>query len=191
MSQETVLIIGDSPFISTVEDKLQYAIERYYSIGINNIIKKFPTNAHIFQDLPFINLTNLYKDMKTITLATYGDAIQKDNKELFDSYPFDFRIYNENDICRDGRLAWFGFTHDYAISYCIHKGFKRIILIGAADFTKGKHFMTEDEFNPSQTLADFSKKYIAEVCTKRADILTCNPESSLEIPRISIDELLV
>ena len=36
----------------------------------------------------------------------------------------------------------------------------------------------------------YAKKFIEEVCTKRAIIKTCNPNSILDIPRVKIEDLL-
>jgi hypothetical protein len=141
----TILIIGDSPFLGEVEGQLHYVLEKYPSIGINNAIRKYNVQMHGFQDAKFINLTNKYQDKKTITLYMYGDMIQKANRETYDSYPFNFKENTENDIFYSGRLAWCGFTHDYLISYCIMKGYKNIVLIGAADFTGNKHYSNKHQ----------------------------------------------
>ena len=188
--RETVLIIGDSPFLGEIEAQLHYAIEKYPSIGINNAIRKYNIKTHIFQDDKFVNLTNQYLDIKTVAPAWYGDMIQKENKELIGSYPFKLKEHTEEDIVRNGKLAWCGFTHDYAISYCIMKGYKNIILIGAADFTGTRHYLTEEEFKYSENLKLQSKQFIENFCSKKARISTCNPNSILKIPRIKIEELL-
>ena len=187
---ETILIIGDSPFLGEVEERLHYVIDKYPSIGINNAIRKYNVQMHVFQDAKFINLTNKYPNVKTITLYMYGDMIQKSHRDLYDSYTFKLKENTAQDIFKNGKLAWCGFTHDYAISYCIMKGYKNIILIGAADFTGKKHFLTDEEFKYSEKLKFQSKKFIEEVCTQRANIYTCNPASILEIPKINIQELL-
>ena len=188
--REIVLIIGDSPFLGEVEEHLHYVIDKYPSIGINNAIKKYNVQMHTFQDAKFINLTNQYPDVTTITQYVYGDMIQKEKRELYDSYPFKIKEDTAEDIFKDGRLAWCGFTHDYILSYCIMKGYKNIVLIGAADFTGKKHFLTDEEFKYSEKLKFQSKKFIEDICTQRANIYTCNPASILEIPRIEISELL-
>ena len=187
---KTILIIGDSPFLGEVEGHIHYAIEKYPSMGINNAVRKYNVQTHIFQDFKFINLTNQYQEVKTVTLYEYGDIIQKEKKELYNSYPFRFKENTVDDIFLNNRLAWCGFTHDYNISYCIMKGYENIILIGAADFIGNKHFITEEEFKYSEKLKFQSKKFIEEICMKRASIYTCNPASILDIPRIEISKLL-
>lgn len=190
MLENTVIIVGDSPFLSTIDDKMHYLLEKYNSIGINNSIKLYNVKEHIFQDEKFIGLTNKYPEIKAVTLYTYGDMI-KSNKELYDSFAFDFKKDTEKDLIKDRKLAWCGFTHDYAISYCIVKGYKNIVLAGASDFIGGGHFATNEDFNYAEKLKRYSKRFIEEVCTKRASIYTLNPDSFLEeLPRISIDELL-
>lgn len=189
MLENTVIIVGDSPFLAAIEDKIHYLLSRFHSIGINNSILKYNVESHIFQDDKFIKLTNKYPEIKTIAPYVHGDMI-KGNKELYDSYAFNFKKDSYKDIIKERKLAWCGFTHDYAISYCIIKGYTRIILAGTADFVKGKHYATEEDFKYSEKLKKLSKKFIEEVCSKRAEILTINPESYLEIPRISIQKLL-
>ena len=188
--EDTVLIIGDSPFLKEIEELLAYAIARYPSLGMNVIVKKYKTNVHIFQDSLFIPLTNSLKETKTITLQQYGDLIRKENKELHDSFSFDFKKDTPQSIVKGDKLAWCGFTHDYAISYCIYKGYKNIILIGAADFVQGPHYVHGDAFKYSNILKENSKKFIEEYCTKKANIYTCNPASYLNIQRIDINILL-
>lgn len=188
--EKTVLIIGDSPFLGEIEEAIHYVVDRVPSIGINNAIRKYNIKTHAFQDMKFINLTNQYPNIKTVSLYTYGDMIQKGNKELYGSYTFDFTKNTEEDIMSEGKLAWCGFTHDYVISYCIVKGYKNIILVGAADFTGNKHYITNEEFKYSEKLKYQSKRYIEEVCTKKANIYTCNSNSLLNVPRISINKFL-
>lgn len=185
-----ILIIGDSPFLATIESQIYYLLELYPSMGINNAIRKYNIQSHIFQDMKFIHLTNKYPEIKTITLYSYGDMIEKNNKELIDSYSFNFKRNTEADIIKENKLAWCGFTHDYALSYCIYKGYTDAILAGTADFTGSQHYLTSEIFSPSSTLVELSKKFIQEICTKRINIYTLNPDSSLNVPKISIEELL-
>ena len=187
---KTVFIIGDSPFLGEVEDKIHYITERYDTIGINNAIRRYKVRTHIFQDMKFVGLTNSYPEVKTVAPARYGDLIQKENKELVESYTFNFSKNTEEDIVKDKKLAWCGFTHDYAISYCIMKGYSKIVLVGAADFTGNRHYLTEEEFKYSEKLKNNSKRFIEEVCSKRVDITTCNQDSTLDIPRVNLNEFL-
>lgn len=181
---KTIFIIGDSPFLGEIEDKIHYITERYPTIGINNAVRKYNISTHIFQDMKFINLTNQYHEVKTVTIPAWEDAVMKDNKECFNSYPFSFKVNTKDDIVKKGELAWCGFTHDYAISYCIMKGYERIILVGAADFTGNKHYLTEEEFKYSEKLKCSSRRFIEEVCSKKVNIMTCNPDSILEVPKV-------
>lgn len=186
----TVFIIGDSPFLGEIEDKIHYIAEKHPTIGINNAVRKYKVSTHIFQDMKFIGLTNSYPEVKTVAPYTWGDLIQKDNKELLDSFTFNFKVNTKDDIVKNGKLAWCGFTHDYTISYCVMKGYDRIILVGAADFVGDRHYLTEEEFKYSEKLRNNSKRFIEDICSKRANILTCNTNSILDVPRASIDEFL-
>lgn len=189
-NSNTIIILGDSPFLNTVENKVAYVLERYLSIGINRVINRFSTTYQILTDVKIIPVANKHLSIPTISLYAHGDMIRKENKILIDTYTFDVKKDTENDIVKDGKLAWCGFTHDYAISYAIFRGWRNIVLIGAADFIQGTHFSNEEKFNPSLKLQEDSKKFINNFCTKRANIFTCNPDSCLQIPYLDIDELL-
>ena len=102
---------------------------------------------------------------------------------------FSFKEGDER-VEKDGKLAWCGFTHDYALSYCILKGIKEVILLGAADFSHNGHFATSLEFTPSELLRRQSLKFIEDTCTKYIKVKTCNPNSMLNVERISVEELL-
>lgn len=184
------ILLGDSPFLGEVEDKIQYVLDRFYSMGINRIINRFKTNSHVFVDPFILKFTNEHPDILTVSLYKYGDLVAKRNKELYNSRTFNFRNETEKDLYKDGELAWCGFTHDYALSYLILKGYDDIVLLGAADFTSGPHYSNPYELKCSEKLKHKSKRFIEEICSKRALIRTCNTKSFLDVPRISIDELL-
>lgn len=191
IKMKRAILLGDSPFLKEVEDKVQYVLDRWYSVGINRVITRFRTNAHVFVDPFLITLTNQYPNLFTVSLAKYGDMILKENKSLSDTYTFNFLINTVEDIKKKGQLAWCGFTHDYALSYLISEGYNNIILLGAADFSSNMHYSNPYELKCSEKLKAKSKKFIEEICCKKVTILTCNSNSYLNIPRINIDELLV
>ena len=185
-----VILLGDSPFLGEVEGKVQYVLDRFYSMGINRIIDRFCVQSHVFVDPFILPITNAHPELFTLSLYRYGDLVNKPNKELHDSYNFDFTKNTCKDLLKEDKLAWCGFTHDFALSYIINKGYDDIILLGTADFTAGPHFSNPYDLRCSERLKLKSKRFIEEVCSKRAVIRTCNPKSILDIPRISIDELL-
>lgn len=135
-----------------------------------------------------LRLTNAYPEIKSLTVLKYGDAVMKENKEMFDTFTYGIKSRN---IVEGDKLAWCGFTHDFVISYCVYKGIKRIGLVGAADFIEGGHFSEINiPFNYSRVLKASSIEFIEEVYGKGINIFTCNPEAQLEIPYISVKELL-
>ena len=187
--KNTIIILGDSPFLKEVETYIRPLLKKYYSIGINNVITKYYTNEHAFLDMPFTYLTNKFVG-KTVTTRAYEDLLKKDNKCLLGTYPFDFNKNTEKDIYTFNHVAWCGFTHDFAISYCVKEGYKRIILLGAGDFSQGSHFSNPHAFQFAYACREKSKKFIEEYVSKVVRIETCNPNSYLNIPRVTIQELL-
>lgn len=189
--EDTVILLGDSPFIDEIKQKLCYVTQRFTTMGINRIVNTYKTNYQVFVDERMLPVANKHPDIKTVSLCRYENRIQAKEKELYNSYTFSFDVNTEKDLLKNGKLAWCGFTHDFALSYLITKGWKNIILIGTADFSIGAmHHSVQMAFTPSLRLVEKSKKFINEVCTKRANIYTCNPNSLLTVERVSIDDLL-
>lgn len=182
-----VIILGDSPFLKEIEDRVNYVTNKYFTLGINRVINYFHISKHIFTDFTMLGCTNNFYYIPAITLYSYGDLVRKEKKELINTFTY----AGDEKTEKNGELAWCGFTHDYALSYCIMKGYDEVVLIGAADFTGEGHYSTPAEFRRSQKLQDNSIKFIEDVCTKHLKISTCNPNSKLSVPRVSIDELLL
>ena len=185
--QDTIVIIGDSPYLAEVEGIIHYIAQRYHSIGINRVVNKVRTEKQILTDLPVLKVANKHPYIPAITLYKYGDLVKTETKELYNTFVYD---KNNGVIYKDNELAWCGFTHDYAISYSIMKGYKNIVLIGAADFTQGAHYSNTDIFKPSNNLINLSKDYIENTCSNYANIYTCNVKSALNVKRLAINSLL-
>ena len=88
----------------------------------------------------------------------------------------------------DTQLHYCGFTHDLAVSFAIQQGFKRVILLGAADFTE-RHYDSSLKFTYSGNLKAQSVHFLENVCTQHCELLTINPNSVLNIPRITEREI--
>lgn len=188
--KDTLILLGDSPFLGDVQDKLPFLLSMYPSMGINVVILKYHTMYHVFQDSRIAEVADQFPNIKTVTTRAGGNLIKKDNKELVDSFSFSLTFHTSDDIIKDGKLGWCGFTHDYAVSWAIWKGFRRVVLVGASDFVKGPHYTLGGDFKVSSRSQRDSTTFISEFCSKRIEVLTCNPKSSLSVPRIKIDELL-
>ena len=185
--EDTMIILGDSPFIEQIEDRVQYVLSKYYSIGINTVLSKFKTTYHAFIHFSLIPYSKDNPEIKIICPYYLSDRVRKTNVEYYNIFKLD--IPKETEVYKENALAWGGYTHDYAISYCIHKGFKNVILIGAADFIEGKHYSRPDKFIFSNKTKNDSKRFI-KFCSSKINLYTCNPESELEINKIDINTLL-
>ena len=189
--ENTLILVGDSPFLGSVQGKLQQVLKLYPSMGINATIVKHKTDFHVFQDYRMARIANRFPEIKSVTSTKSKGLVTKENCEYVDSYPFSFDRNTYEDIIKDGKLAWCNFTHDYAVSWAVYKGYKRVVLIGAADFIPGPHYTLGGDFRYSGPLHRESIKYLSEVCPHKIEVLTCNPKSSLKVPRIPIDDLLI
>ncbi len=185
--EDTIVILGDSPFLQDIESRIPLILNKYTSIGINTILSRYKTTYHAYIHYGMVHYTNDRHEIGIICPNYLSDRVRKDNVEYFDI--FQFNIFKDKEIYQDGKLAWGGYTHDYAVSYCIHKGWKNVILLGAADFVKGEHYSRPDKFIFSNKTKADSLRFL-KFCNKKANIYTCNPESELEINKIDINMLL-
>lgn len=184
---DRVILLGDSPFLKEVGHLLYYVTDKYYTVGINGVIRKCRLDLHAFVDMNVVKWTNRYPEIPALTLVLYGDLIRKDNKTFIDTFAYK----NDYVYKKDGKLAWCGFTHDYAISYLIDQGVKEIILLGAADFIDGKHYSNEYDFKRSKLLEDKSKQFITDCCNMYVSIKTCNPNVNIKgVEYTPIEDLL-
>jgi hypothetical protein len=197
---KVALILGDSPIIQTIEKYIPNLLFLYPSIGINRIIRKFQTTKHIFVDDRILPVTNEFPNMPVITIKQNGSKVNKPKelKELINVYSphnnsFVKTINTDNIEVENskGELLWYGFSHDYAISYLIRKGYDMIVLVGTADFIDGNHYVANQEyFQRSNRLQNYSKQYIEYVNENIIPIYTINPNPIINIPTITIEELI-
>lgn len=166
MDTEKLIIIGRSEFI-TPEILAQLATVKGTKVAINHhldfvdyvaFIDNWMGNIDFMQAIP-------------LTLKCF-------NIPNSDSY----------ELCQtptDGKLLYYGFTHDFVISWGLAKGFKRIVLVGTADFLDGGHYNSDDIFAPNKKCIIDSMDYINSL----DNVYTLNPKSKLQVKRIKIKEI--
>lgn len=188
--KNTVVVIGDSPYLNEIP-VVHFIAHKYKSYGINRVINKVRCTNQVATDLNIIaNTSNKNKEIPILTLYAWGDFVKVKQKDLLNTFSYDFER-DDKQLFKDNKLAWCGFTHDYVLSYlCTHTSYENIVLIGAADFIKGKHYSNSEDFTYGRILKDRSKYFIENVCTQYKNIYTCNPDSYLDIPKVVIQDLL-
>lgn len=193
--ENTIIIIGKSPILDDpkIFSKAKTVKAKYHTIGINQAAIIFNTEYLAFVDAPIkLHYNSIHPNTKIITQINH--ATEKFQGDFLECYvPKD---YDKDGPFKDDKYAYCGFTHDMCLSWSVKQGFKNVILMGVADFSHNNTYLKEfdkfvdsrKDFRHSDKMEAKSIKYINEVFTKYINIYTINPESKLNIPRITIDK---
>jgi len=191
---KTIVLIGRSDYIDIIDQKGLYILTHTLPCAtINWACTRFESIYNFFLDTYVHKMYNhKWLGNPTFVTTTFNEECVKD-------YPHD--IYNEHRLYQtdkpftDKTLLTAGFTHDFAISYLIKKGYKNIILLGVADFenkdyAKGMNTRSNIQIKCSEKCKIKSKHLIENIFSKYANIITLNPRSYLSVPKVSIRRLI-
>ena len=193
--KDTVILIGRSDFLDTLEGtNFNYCLEKYDCATINWACTRYYSKYMFFLDSYVWKMcyNKILGNPKVITSPMNMGLLVNIEHEIYGQH----RMYNNKEIYTDKTLLSAGFTHDYAISYLIKEGYKRIVLAGCADFVTKSY---AKKMNVQEGISWFysnkvkinSLYLIDNIFTKYVDIRTLNEKSALKVKRITTDELLV
>lgn len=193
----TAIIFGCSPFINKMSQyNINYLIENYYHIGINNFIQKYPNIKNIlFSDYstydwikPYLNNQNII-----ISQTAYHHNFKLENREKPKNieYIFDARSEIFHDLSKN-MLCMFKTSALPAINYAYLKGYKNIILCGVDLTENWNHFYSEQYSGNDIIRTPKRIKKMRELLYQFKDYINLyqlNSESDLDIKKINIGEL--
>ena len=187
--RETIIVIGRSEIVREVANPNTIS-ELFITLAINNTNPKIrPTYTMFLDQCPRVvrNIQDNGVDTTILTSLENAVTLPPELKSVaFQVKPVGFSCTTPY---TDAQLHYCGFTHDLAVSFAIQQGFKRVILLGAADFTE-RHYDNNAKFKYSENLKQQSIHFLEEVCTKYCELLTMNPKSVLNVSRITEREIL-
>lgn len=192
---KTLLLIGRSPILDSTSEHVNYLVDLYPSIGINSISTVVNTKYCAFLDDSFKSYINkVPKDTELITLEKNIVLSERWVGHFYETFRPSIRDYTKDLVVSEGKLAYFGFTHDMCISWAVLNGYKNIVLIGAADFDSEVYADLDANvhtpvFIRNDGVRDSSIDAIENFYSKHINIFTVNENSMLKVPRITIDEL--
>lgn len=174
MDTETVIIIGRSDYITPEILDICKQVKAC-KVAINQYFGWVDYIAHI--DHKPYGQELYYGNAIPLTLTCFNVPNSENYWLHTDTY--DFKPDKNS-------LFYESFTHDFVISWAIMKGFKKIILIGCADFENDNHCDgSTEKFDPQQNAIIDSIKYINSF----DNIYTINPNSKLKVHTITKEEL--
>lgn len=182
--EETLLIFGRSEYINDISDSIPFLTEYYHTISINSV--EIPTEYVVFLDVTYPLVNRINKGSHKV-ITSYNNCSYL-NPKLDITY-VQYQLYDPNNFEPYDKdyLRYAGFTHDLAVSWGISKGFKTIVLLGVADFTKW-HYDSRTLFKYSNRIAEQSCNFL-ERCQECCKIYKTN-NSRLRVPIIDFEKLL-
>ena len=186
--RDSIIIIGRSEIVKEVAN-LNAISELFTTLAINNLNPNLHPTYTMFLDKNVQVLENIRENKISTTVLTSVDNVnlltEGMRSKVFSVKPVGF---NCTTPYTGAQLHYCGFTHDLAVSFAIQQGFKNVILLGAADFTKS-HYDNTWDFTYSENLKRQSVYFLSAVCTKYCNLFTMNPNSVLNVLRITEREI--
>ena len=195
-TKETLILFGRSPYINKVKDKIPALIEKYDTMGCNYFCESFPDVKYvIFYD----NLAPKVKNSTIVTQSKYFNDKKFNAAQKYPDYPKKelYTVIKNSDTLAEtpGVLHFHFHTPSMAMNWAYQKGYKNVVLVGIDLINKTPHFdmdITPDIDYPQWYDKDLvkAKRHIKEVIGRYINVYQTNPESDMDIYRISIDALL-
>ncbi len=189
----TAIIFGCSPFINKIsQDNINYLINNYYHIGINNFIHIYPNIKNIlFSDYgvydwikPHLNNQNIIISQ---TAYRHNFILENRDKPKNIEYIFDARSEIFHDLSKN-MLCMFKTSALPAINYAYLKGYKNIMLCGVDLTENWNHFYEHAQVNRTPKRINQMRELLYQF-KDYVNLYQLNPESDLDIKKINIGEL--
>ena len=193
----TAIIFGCSPFVNKIsKDNINYLIDNYYHIGINNFISLYPNIKNIlFSDYGVYDLIRPSLSGQNILLSqtAYYHNFELDNREKPKNieYVFDARLEIFHDLSKN-MLCMFKTSALPAINYTYLKGYKNIVLCGV-DLTENWNHFYSEQYSKNDIIRSSSRvtkmRELLYEFKNYVNLYQLNPESDLDIEKINMENL--
>ena len=190
--KETIIIFGRSMFINEIRDFISGLIKTYKTIGINSFSWVYRTDYIFFYDdfepklfddnQTVITDIRLFQNKKT---RAYGVLKDIKNKELY------LVNKSETEFTKDDmRLNFYFHTPTMAMNWAYKKGFKNVVLAGIELSKDTRHFDSTYLANWTDNKRIRARKHLENICTKYLNIYQLDKNSTLNIEKIDIKDLI-
>jgi len=195
LDKETTLVLfGRSPYINKIANYVPDLCKKYPTIACNTFVNVFPCVENV---IFFDNICPDFKEYHNVICPikrsfkgskAYEKLLNHSKKELYQCSNGTFE-FKESLI--SNCLSVYYHTPTMAMNWAYLKGYKTVILAGVDLIRNTEHFD-----NPRQILSwseertALCKKHIEYVNEKHLKLYNLNPNANMDIPRITIGELL-
>lgn len=178
-----LIIFGRSPYINDIKEYIPELIIKHTTIGINYFCDTFPDVDYVcFYD----DIQPKVKDSTIITDINNSEnpLIKTHRHELYYIKKDSWRFSEDKST-----LNFCVHTPSMALNWAYLKGYKDVVLAGVDLIPNTKHFDNERLIFPKESI-DVARKHLETIVPKYLNIYQLNPNSYLNIPKISMEELL-
>ena len=198
--KETLVLFGRSPFINEIKEEIPLLIHEYDTMGCNFFCNTFPDVKYVifYDDI----VPTVSKDSTIITnILHYKDPRKKSCKLCRTHKNIQFYVINR--VKREigfskfkDNLNFYIHTPSMALNWAWQKGYKNVVLAGIdLNYNKPEHFDSNNspdqcKFTLREDATLNSRWHLENIATKYLNLYQLNPESTINIPKISVEELL-
>ena len=196
----TLILFGRSPFINEIKDDIPKLIAKYHTMGCNYFVDTFPEVEYcIFYDDIVPKVTN---KTKIITNIRHFKEPRKKSQKLCIAHQQQAEFYEIITHQRTqfsnkaGRLHFYLHTPSMALNWAWQKGFKTVVIAGI-DLTLAHpqhfdcdHTPDQDSFTLKDSTVMNSRWHLENTASKYLKLYQLNPKSTMNLEKISMEELL-
>lgn len=181
-----LVIFGRSPYINEIKDQIPLIIKKHTTLGINYFCNTFPDVDYVmFYD-------NICPNVKNSTIITSFKNTEKEPQRLIYSHKYELYhiVKNDDDFSFDpSTLNFCVHTPSMALNWAYQKGFKEVVLAGVDLVPNTLHFDDDKPIFADEAILR-AKNHLENVATKYLKIYQLNPDSYLNLPKITMEDLL-
>lgn len=180
-----LIIFGRSPYINKIRDYIPELIKKHTTLGLNYFCDSFPDVEYVmFYD-------DIQPKVKNSTIITRYENLDHSAKLIY-SHPYELYQVKKDGLefsTDKGILHFCVHTPSMALNWAYQKGFKDVVLAGIDLIPNTLHFDDDKPIFDDRTIKT-AKHHLENVCTKYLNIYQLNPDSYLNLPKITMEDLL-
>lgn len=181
-----LIIFGRSPYINEIKDYIPELIKKHTTIGINYFCNTYPDVDYVcFYD-------DIIPDVKNSKIITSFRNVEKSPQRLILTHSYElFNVFKNDDVFSEEShtLNFCVHTPSMALNWAYLKGYKDVVLAGVDLIPNTIHFDDDKPIFCDESI-ERAKNHLENVATKYLNIYQLNPNSYLNLPKITMEELL-
>lgn len=189
-----IILFGRNMFINEVREYIPNLLINYHSIACNQFVDSFNDveNVIFFDDITPIKSVkphhNLITDVRLSRNQKYKCYEWLKNHKKKELYLID---YQTNFTESESHLSFFFHTPSMALNWCYKKGFKTVYLCGVEISEDTQHFDSNYPACWTDRKRLQARKILENVYTKYLNIIQLDINSTLNMKKISIKDLMI